>query len=126
MLLKFSSGDFGTGDGKQIADVRKVLAGFFQMTNQELFAKYRIPEGMLDNGIVPYIFLQRRTANVASLRNDRMGATHALQKCLKVMVETGELIELNKSAPELASLKYNGRMFVLASMLQANTTTPAA
>lgn len=126
MLSKFSSGDFGTGDGKQIADVRKVLAGFFQMTNQELFAKYRIPEGMLDNGIVPYIFLQRRTANVASLRNDRMGATHALQKCLKVMVETGELIELNKSAPELAALKYNGRMFVLASMLQASTTTPAA
>lgn len=125
MLSKFSSGDYGAGDGKQIADVNKVISGFFNCTSQELFEKYRIPQGMVENGIIPYIFLQRRTANIASLRNDRMGATHALQKCLKVLTDTGVITELNKNAPELAALNYNGRMFVLSSMLAATAQKKA-
>jgi len=92
---RFKKGDVGQGDSKQYHDVRRAVQAFFEMTGEDEWAKLRQAH------ILPYKYMLRRTANMSSLRNDRLGATGALKRTLQSMVESGELGELSKL--ELAS-----------------------
>lgn len=93
---RFQSGDVGRGDSKQYNDLKRVVEAYFKggVASAE---KYGVPVELAKNGIVPYSFLARRTANMSSFKHDRLGATGALKRTIQVAVDSGVLIELGKA-----------------------------
>lgn len=92
---RFSSGDVGLGDSKQIHDIERIVENWQKMSTHDS-SKYGATEKMLKAGIIPYNFLLRKTYSLAAFRNDRLGSTMALKRALSVMVDTGLLIEVPK------------------------------
>lgn len=111
MSAKFTSGDVGQGDSKQIADLRRALETYFTTDEKVLAESYALPVGLRLKGLIPYLYFQRRTANLASFRQDRQGATTALKRALESLMASGELQELPRS--QGAALGFTGRIFAI-------------
>ena len=108
-MERFESGDIGSGDAKQLADLRRSIADFFTKTENELVTAYAIPSDLLQRQLIPYIYLQRRTSGLASFKNDRLGATAALKRAVEELISTGEIQEIPRSQGHM--LGYTGRLF---------------
>lgn len=110
MTTRFATGDVGQGDAKQLADIRRVLLDYFKTAASTLATAYGVPLEMQPNGLIPFVYLQRRTASLASFRADRQGSTAALKRCVEELISTGEIQEVAKSIG--AQHGYTGRIFV--------------
>jgi hypothetical protein len=110
MIEKFASGEIGQGDGKQLADMRRIILAYFTLPETQLATAYGVPAGMQAQGAIPFCYLQRRTGNLSSFRADRIGSSASLKRCIEVLIATGELQELPVAAG--AQFRYNGRIFV--------------
>jgi hypothetical protein len=97
MLSRFSSGLFGgaTSEGKQVDDVIRIVADYIEQ-DAETAAKYGALAPMHYDKVVPYSYMQRRLASTASMREDRLGATNAIKRCIQILVDRGELLLLSK------------------------------
>jgi hypothetical protein len=96
---RFSIGDVGQGDGKQMLDIKHAVESFFKMTAKQL-ASYELSEettkAFSKAGVIPYRFLIKRLITTASFKNDRNGATSAIKKAIQVMLDAGLLMEIPK------------------------------
>lgn len=113
MVEKFTEGDVGSGDTKQIADVRRLANRYMSMTEDALVAAYCVPRGLHPQGIIPFMYLQRTTSNLAAFKNDRFGASGALTRAISSLIDGGEFQEIPKGDARLKSCNYNGRAFVM-------------
>lgn len=95
MTKRFQDGDVGQGDSKQYHDLMRIIQAFFK-TEPQALDKYGVPAQLVAASIVPYAYLMKRTANLASYRQDKLGATAALKKVIGNMVESGALIQIGK------------------------------
>lgn len=93
LTARFSSGDVGIGDSKQLADVRRVVEGYLKNQLTTSTTKFA---SLHKAGLIPYSLLLQRTANMASFRNDKVGSTMALKRALQSMVDSGELHLVSK------------------------------
>jgi hypothetical protein len=95
MLGRFMRGEIGneTEERNQIDDMRKAIVAFFKMSEKTLVS-YAVPVEFLNTGILPYSYLQRRLASISSFRGDRMGATFAIKRTIKILMESGVLEEI--------------------------------
>ena len=98
----------GGGEGKQIAELERVISDYF--------SKEYDGEGLRENeltcynlAIVPKSYLQRKLSAMACFRNDRLGATSALNRCIGVMIESGRLTEISPYH-DLRKAKLIGRL----------------
>jgi len=90
---RFKEGDVGQGDSKQFHDLKRAIEGFLRMSPDQL-KKAKESTTMHKDGVIPYRFLVRKTAAVASFRKDKIGSTNALKRTLQNMVDSGMLIEI--------------------------------
>lgn len=93
---RFLAGDVGVGDSKQYNDLRRVIDGYYSTTLEQA-AKYGVTDVLFSARLVPYCYLVRKTASVASFRSDRLGATAALKRTVQSMIDSGYLIEISKA-----------------------------
>lgn len=105
MTKRFTSGDVGQGDSKQHNDVKRAIKWYLTV-NYEMVRPYGIDELVFRDRVIPYVLLQRRTANLSSFRNDRRGAIGALKNILQSMIDGGVL---NEVSPQQASERYKLR-----------------
>lgn len=106
---RFAEGDVGKGDSKQYIDLKRTLKAYFEASDAQL-DKYGVQPHIRAAGIIPYQYLIRRTASIASFRNDRNGSTIALKKMITAMVDSGVLVEIPK--PDLLKkFKFSGTAF---------------
>jgi len=82
----------------------------------DYFSREYDGEGLRENdltcynvAIVPKSYLQRKLSAMACFRNDRLGATSALNRCIGVMVESGRLVEISPFH-DLRKAKLIGRL----------------
>lgn len=109
MSEKFETGEIGAGDAKQICDVRRIVDEFYGRTPGELLETYKVPEKLSAKFIMPYGYLQRRTACMSAFRKDKNGSTAALHRAIQTLTSTGELVEV---APTVAAqLGYTGKAY---------------
>lgn len=106
MLRHFSEGDVGCGDAKQIFEVRRLIEKFLK-GGADTLKSSGASSAMIKAGIIPIIYLQRRSYNLAAFRNDRSGEGAALKRTLEAMLESGILHEVPK--PQLQE-KFGVRM----------------
>ena len=91
---RFQEGDVGTGDGKQLSELKKAIKQYLESDPDKLAAAYRIPVELIKKNLVPIMYLSRRTISVASFKNSKLGATQSLKNLVGTLVENGELIEV--------------------------------
>jgi hypothetical protein len=108
VLTRFRAGDIGTGDSKQFSDLKKVIELYF---NSKVKAEYA---SMKTAGIIPYAFVFSRIASYASYRNDRLGAKNALKQTLQAMMDSGMLLEVNRTSVS-QDHGYSGISYVVSS-----------
>lgn len=96
MLWHFSEGDVGSGDAKQVFEIRKLVQRFLT-SGTEYHASTKATSAMVRDGIIPLVYFQRRAYSLAAFKNDRAGAGNALNRALKALAESGVLVELDKA-----------------------------
>ena len=93
---RFSAGDIGNGDSKQYHDLKRVVNEFFALSAEKQ-SGYGVSTAMLKAKIIPYLYLSRRTVNLAAFKTDRLGATVALKKIIQGYLDSGLLVEIPRS-----------------------------
>lgn len=100
ILRRFDAGEIGVDneETKQMGAVIRAVK-LFVVSPWADVAKY-CGEGasnLHSARIVPYSYLHRRLASVATFRKDRQGATTAIKRALKTLTERGDLAEMSRA-----------------------------
>ena len=105
---RFKDGDVGQGDSKQHHDLKRVVEHYFKSKPKDVDAKLHADR------LVPFRYISQRCSNIASFRNDRMGATTSLKRAIDVLVQSNMLV-LIPVATLQKSYGYNGTAFGIGS-----------
>jgi hypothetical protein len=95
LQARFTSGDVGQGDSKQINDVRRTIENYINLPFKEA-EKFGATEKLYKAYLIPYQYIVKKTYSLASFKNDRMGSTNALKRTLQAMLDMGMLKEFSK------------------------------
>lgn len=93
LVAKFESGDVGDSESKQANDVKRLIRKYCKAEPREA-NKYSSTRSMIADKVIPKRFLQMRTSNVTAFRNDRVGATNALNRVLNSFIDAGVIQQL--------------------------------
>ncbi len=98
MLTKFDAGEIVQGDAEaqQIAKIVSTVRDWIRAPWDTVKVYAPSMDEMFKAKVIPYAFLQRRNAAVAAFKRDPRGATAALQRAIKVLIDRGDLVELPK------------------------------
>jgi hypothetical protein len=99
LVAKFKAGDIGEGDNKQLADMKRKVKAFYTTINAASKRKsYGMGDAAIDDGLISHTYISRSCINIASFKNDRMGATNAIRKTLQTMIDIGLLRKVEDRA----------------------------
>lgn len=93
VIDRFSEGDVGLGDSKQIFDLKNSINSYLNNPPKHVKENPQL-KSLHKAGLIPYKFLAQKTVGIASYRNDRLGATQALKRNIQSLIDSGLLIEL--------------------------------
>lgn len=99
LLGKFDAGEIGVDneETKQLTTAIKTIREYVTLPFSEV-EKYVPGMGHLHGErIIPYSYIQRRLVSMAIFRKDRRGASEALKRTLRTLVERGDLQEVSKA-----------------------------
>ncbi len=98
LLDRFERGDVGaaSAESKQFDEVRRQIALYFTQPFDRI-EKYLDHPKLHAAHLIPKHFLQRRLIAVAAFKNDRRGASMALNNAIKALIDAGEIFEVNKA-----------------------------
>lgn len=87
VLSRFERGDVGSGDGKQMSELRRLVGDYFAYDAATL-RKYKVKPELQKAGVVPYGYLVSRATQIAAFYKDRRGTAGALKSVLETMVQS--------------------------------------
>lgn len=90
---RYRAGDVGKGASKMDNDLRRIIQTYMSSSYDKVKV-YGVEEKMWKDKIVPYVYLQRRCANLSAFKADRRGAVGALKETIQSMCDGGVLVEL--------------------------------
>lgn len=117
MLSKFENDEVGEVAGDEVKQQNELLKAIGAYATQPLDRVERyggFTDEMHRDGVVTGTYLSRRLIKLATFRNDRIGATNALNRALKSLLESDELKEVAKSQMQ-ARYGAAPRAFVVAN-----------
>lgn len=101
LLARFENGEVGidNDESKQIKAVIEKIRQFIVSPWDRVSktAADGVFESFHKERIVPYSYIQRSVISMAPFRRDKLGATNALKRALKTLVERGDLEEVGKA-----------------------------
>jgi hypothetical protein len=109
MLGRFEEG-VGEGDAKQLNDLRRCLWQYREMQPEQLMASYRISDAVARSGMIPFVYIQRKLANVTSFRKCPQGASVAITRALQTLISTGEIAQAPRD--RCLAVGYSGNMYI--------------
>lgn len=99
MLKRFDAGEIGI-DNEETKQLTKTMQTIKEFVTQPWSEVEKYSQGfqkLHGERIIPYTYLQRRLACVATFRKDRAGATNAIKRSIKTLIERGDLQELGRA-----------------------------
>lgn len=98
---RFARGEIGASvlgpnEGKQVRDMVRVISQWMNDDGTEC-AKYGMPGNMHAAGVILGSALTKKLFQMASFRNDRMGATNAIKRTLQHLLDGDELREIPRA-----------------------------
>lgn len=116
MFSRIENGDIGLGDdSSRMAKMRQIVLEYFA-GKKRIPDSYNVDPAMRDVGVVPYRYIQLRCMQLQQFRGCRGGARAAVDGALKMMIDSGYLIELDKNRIQ-EQFGTTGRAFRLAAKL---------
>jgi hypothetical protein len=115
LVSKFESGNVGDSESRQVATLRRMIRRYVQADPSNAH-KMGSTAQMIADKIVPKRFLQQRTVNAAPFKNDRLGATNALNRTILALVEAGVLQQLGP----IETRKYGAQGAKLFAVIDAS------
>lgn len=112
---RVDKGEVGGKDNdetRQEAELVKAIGRYLDCTYDDLPNKSRVPRSMHGDYIVPLSYLQQGVGRTAAFKGDRQGATNALNRTIKVFIDAGDLVEIDKVDVK-GIYKTSGRAFRL-------------
>jgi hypothetical protein len=109
LAKRFQAGDVGAGDGKQQSEIIRLIEQYANGTVENA-TKYDSTAELHTARAISYKYLLKRTYSLSAFRNDRRGSTEALNKALQAMVDSGQLIEIDRKTLT-ERLKYGGKAY---------------
>jgi hypothetical protein len=96
---RFEAGEIGSNsfELKQSQDIIRMIKDYINSPYEKMekYMQSKSPQMHLDK-VIPYVYLNKRLAAVASFRNDRAGATVSLKRAIQNLVDSDRLKELGK------------------------------
>lgn len=96
MLARFSSGEVGSGQSKQEAEIKKAMVSICKQPEP---AKRKLGMGRLvaaEKDLVPLSVLKDQVVHSASFVNDKLGAVTAFERCVDSLARAGFLVKLKE------------------------------
>lgn len=95
---KFESGEIGanTQEIKQINEMIRVIREYV-VKDWDYVSKYSSHQKMHYEKVIPYVYLNKRLANNAAFKNDKIGATNALKKAMQTLVDSDKIREVGRA-----------------------------
>jgi len=100
LLAQLESGEVGeVTEDVRLSRVVKACAEYFQQREPWLFPKgYRVDPDLHDKGIITFTYLHNKLCKTAPFQKDGYKQPSSIiRDCLKVLVEKGDLAEINKA-----------------------------
>lgn len=99
LIAKFDTGQIGQVGGseaKQLGEVVKVISSYLH-SEFDRYSKYGGSFEMHKDGVIMEGHIMRRLMCMACFKNDRIGATNAIKRTLKTLLEADEIREMPKA-----------------------------
>lgn len=96
LVAKFESGAVGAiggNEGRQVNEIIKVIA-LYLTSPYSKYSKYGGTEEMHKLQVVTEAHVSRRVQSLACFKHDRIGATNAIKRSLKILLDADELREM--------------------------------
>lgn len=96
IISKFENGEVSSNniDFNQIKEATRIIEEF-RIAEYDQIKKYKsVSQEMFGMKIVTYKYLNQRLAPLSCFRNDKIGATNALKKVIKSLIDSGEMQEI--------------------------------
>lgn len=106
LLERFDAGEIGIDneETRQLAELIKIIKEYVLSPWSEV-CRYKAGSAQMHGEkVVPYSYLHKRGAKLATFRKDRIGETGALKRAIKTLTERGDIQQLS---PKLASDNFN-------------------
>ncbi len=99
MLKRFDAGEIGIDneETKQLTKTMQTVKEFVLNPWSEVEKYAQGLSNLHRERIIPYSYLQRRLACVATFRKDKQGATNAIKRSIKTLIERGDLQEVGRA-----------------------------
>jgi hypothetical protein len=98
MLAKFSSGEVGSGQTKQEAEILKAAKEISALTERQRAKLGMVPKVAEVADLIPLSVLKERVVSGNAFANDRLGAVTAFEKCVDSMVKSGTFTKIERDA----------------------------
>jgi hypothetical protein len=98
MSTHFTSGDIGQGDSKINFEVRRIVREYMKDSSEGYYTAkikmYDVDLELWNARVIPYGYLQKRTASMSSFRRDKRGATGALKTAIQDLLDSDFIQEV--------------------------------
>jgi hypothetical protein len=94
MLSRFESGDIGHDEGKQLNELRRIIAEYVTEPYELHIGRYGVPRKLHNAKVVPMRYLSQRLYAQAAFRKDRLGPKHALGRAVSILLDQAEIVEV--------------------------------
>jgi len=94
---RFEMGEIGanTGELKQLDEMKRMIRLYY--TDEDTVKKYKIAQKLYDDKVLVGSYLNRRLIAQASFKNDKMGATNAIKRCIQTLVDSDTIREIGRN-----------------------------
>lgn len=99
LLVKFDAGEIGTDNDetKQLVKLIQIIREYVSRPWSEV-EKYKCGSVHLHaERIIPYGYLHKRTTQISEFKKDKMGASYALKRTIKTLMERGDIQECSRA-----------------------------
>lgn len=113
---RFETGKFGSGndENEQKEQIQKAFTDYLLQPWPKIM-KYGGNLTLHQARIVPLTYISRKVACTSPFKNDRLGATLAIQKCLKFLIDCGDIIEVPR-AELVTKYFFRGKAYMINSI----------
>jgi hypothetical protein len=97
LLAKFSSGEVGSGQTKQEAEVIRAIKAIMSLSISERRKLGMSKQASKQANIIPLSVLKEHVVNNAAFATDKAGAVSAFERCVDALCRSGSLVKVEKS-----------------------------
>jgi hypothetical protein len=94
---KFEAGLIGSNssEAKQIVEMKRVIKDYVTEPWEKVM-NYSPHLGLYESKLVTYVYLNKRLTPCSAFKNDKLGATGAIKRCIQILIDSDYLREVGK------------------------------